>query len=586
MPVRTWPPVVVAAAVGLFIVTVVWRFLTFTGFTNDHYAHLALAQQLLLGERPIRDFADPGWPLTYLLSAAAWRLAGSSLAVEWAVTAVALGLAAACTVAAAYRLSGSVLIAIFVTALEIVIYPRTYSYPKLLAYSIGGLAMIAMAARPSPRRILIMSAVVAMAFLFRHDHGLFIGVAAAGCVVLASHPEGWRTRFQRGAALTIGTGLFLLPWIAFVSLNGGLVQYFQGTLEYARLEARVTMLRSWPRFESAPGKPLLGLRPPSRPLAQVEWTSATLETERQELERRYGLEYVRAGNETHFYYVRDTRAENLRALADDPHVAGTAGLGRVNPPRWRVWLATLSPLRLESALTADPNPVVWLFYLFWALPLLCLTISGARFLRGQERWRGEMPAVVSLSVMAILVNAGFLRNILDVRLPDAIVPAALLGAWALGAAWTGDWRCSVPRSWVRIASAIVLMLTTVAIGQVSAAREQFAYSRLGGGVAGAWNHGIEITNLLRLAHRQVGSSRNSQALVPFFEYLDRCTSQTDRLIVTGEYPDILVAAGRPFASDGVVFGAWYSSVAHQDRTVERLRVRPAPFAIQDRKSGG
>jgi hypothetical protein len=577
--VRRCPPAVVAAAVGLFIATVVWRFLTFTGFTNDHYAHLALAQQLLLGERPIRDFADPGWPLTYLLSAAAWRVAGSSLAVEWAVTATALGLAAACTAAAAYRLSGSVLIASLMTVLEIVIYPRTYSYPKLLAYSIGGLAMIAMAARPSPRRMLIMSAVVAMAFLFRHDHGLFIGVAAAGCVVLASRHEGWRTGFQRGAALTIGTGLFLLPWIAFVSLNGGLVSYFQGALEYARVEARVTMLRSWPRFQLAPGKPLLGLGPASRPLAQVEWTPATLEAERQDLERRYGLEYVRAGDETRFYYVRDTHPDNLRALADDPHVAGTAGLGRVNSPRWRVWLATMSPLRLESALNAEPNAVVWLFWLFWALPLLCLPIGVARFLRGHERWPGEMPVVLSLSVMAILVNAGFLRNILDVRLPDAIVPAALLAAWALGAAWTGDWRCSMPQSWARTAAVIVLMLTTVAIGRVSAVREQFAYSRLGGGIAGTWRHAIEITNLLSLSHRQVGSSRNAQALVPFFEYLDRCTSETDRLIVTGEFPDILVAAGRPFASDGVVFGAWYSSLSHQDRTLERLRLRPGLFAI-------
>ena len=37
--------------------------MTFTGFTNDHYVHLALAQQTLLGDRPVRDFGDSGWPL-------------------------------------------------------------------------------------------------------------------------------------------------------------------------------------------------------------------------------------------------------------------------------------------------------------------------------------------------------------------------------------------------------------------------------------------------------------------------------------------------------------------------------------------
>ena len=75
--------VVAAAASLLFAATLAWRFLTFTGFTNDHYGHLALAQQMLLGDRPVRDFFDPGWPLTYLVSAAGWLAAGDSMAL-WA----------------------------------------------------------------------------------------------------------------------------------------------------------------------------------------------------------------------------------------------------------------------------------------------------------------------------------------------------------------------------------------------------------------------------------------------------------------------------------------------------------------------
>jgi hypothetical protein len=125
----------------------------------------------------------------------------------------------------------------------------------------------------------------------------------------------------------------------------------------------------------------------------------------------------------------------------------------------------------------------------------------------------------------------------------------------------------------------VFILTAAAIDQVSGVREQYAYSRLGGGVDGIGRHANEIANLLRLSHRQAAPSRYAQALVPFFEYLDRCTSQADRLIVTGESPEILVAAGRAFAGDGVVFGAWYSSTTHQARTLEGLRARPALFAI-------
>ncbi len=115
--------------------------MTFTGFTNDHYVHLALAQQTLLGDRPVRDFADSGWPLMYLLSAALWRLAGDTLVVEWGIAAAGFALGAACTVVVGYRLSKSVVIAVLVAILEFLIYPRTYSYPKVLIYAVAAAAI-------------------------------------------------------------------------------------------------------------------------------------------------------------------------------------------------------------------------------------------------------------------------------------------------------------------------------------------------------------------------------------------------------------------------------------------------------------
>jgi hypothetical protein len=67
--------------------------------------------------------------------------------------------------------------------------------------------------------------------------------------------------------------------------------------------------------------------------------------------------------------------------------------------------------------------------------------------------------------------------------------------------------------------------------------------------------------------------------MPFFAYLDRCTSTRDRIIVTGEFPDLVVLSGRRFASDGAVFGAWYSSAARQERTLARLREQPALLVL-------
>ena len=570
--------------------TLAWRFLTFTGFTNDHYAHLALAQQLLLGHRPVRDFTDPGWPLTYLLSAAAWRVAGDGMWVEWTLAATALAIAAACTVIAAHRLSGSLTIALVVTALELAVFPRTYSYPKIVAYAVAACVLAALAARPSRGRIVLMAAVIAAAFLLRHDHGLYIGVASAVCLALARLRSGFGDGGLRQvapaaaasvAALTAATAAFLLPWIVFVALNGGLPAYFETALEFARAEANASNLRSWPRLTLVPGQPVIGLAPPDRPLAHIQWTPETNDALQRTLEGRYGLEFIREGDEGVFYRVIDTSAENLETLGDDPHVAGTTGLGRVRRPAWRELLATLSPLRVAPALHSAANADAWLFWLFWSLPVVAAATLAVRARHYDERWPGEVPLVAALILVAVFVNAGFLRDILRTRFSDAIVPPALLGAWLLGLCWVMRWE---RRSWqraARVLTAIVLIITGTAITTIAETGERLALTGINDGLPGLGARARAVSDLLASAHRQTlaPSSRQAAALMPFFAYLDRCTSTRDRIIVTGEFPDLVVLSGRAFASDGAVFGAWYSSATRQQRTLARLRERPALFVL-------
>jgi hypothetical protein len=571
---------VAAASIGVFVATFVWRFLTFTGFSNDHYAHLALAQQMLLGEHPIRDFSDPGWPLTYVVSALGWYVLGDAMAVEWFIVTAGFALGAAFTVIAAHRLSGSLVIALFVAALQLVIFPRTYSYPKMLAYGAAGWAMLVVAANPSNRRLIATAALIAVAFLLRHDHGAYIGVASAVCVALATGRD-WRLGMRRVAVLASATVGFVVPWALYVSLNGGLVNYFDRALEYARIEANATSLKTSPRFTFVPGVPLFGLARPNRPLAQVSWKPGTTDTQRQALEHRYGLEYVREGDDARFYYVHNATAENIEALVDDPNVAGTVGFGRVQRPVWRELLARVSPLRLAPALHSRQNAQTWLYWLFWSLPVVMIAMLGWRSFHGGDRWPGELAGVAGLAVMTLLVNSGFLRDPLPDRLADAVVPPSLLGAWLIGAVWTTRWRVRSLQTLVGAVALAVLFVTTTAVAAMAALPERMDYTGVREGVQGVRARAIAVGRLLASPHRQVLAppSRISVALMPFFRYLDRCTSSAEQLVVTGDYADVLVLANRGFASDGVTFGVWYSSVAHQAETVADMEARPALFTL-------
>jgi hypothetical protein len=216
---------------------------------------------------------------------------------------------------------------------------------------------------------------------------------------------------------------------------------------------------------------------------------------------------------------------------------------------------------------------------FWGLPLLCGGLAVQHLIRRRERWQGESAVVLSLVVVAVLVNASFLRQSLDVRVSDAVVPAALLGAWALGLCWMPTWRNRPSQGVMQFATVAIVLIAGTAAARVAGLAGQYDESGLPQGLRGVRAHAGEVVQMLRAPHRQDIPSRYSLALRPFFEYIDRCSSTSDRLIVTGEFPDVLVLARRKFAGDGIVFGSWYSSVTHQDRTIARLRADPALFVL-------
>jgi hypothetical protein len=470
----------IGAGAAIFVLAVCFRFLTLVSFSNDEFVALASAQQLLFGEWPTRDFFDPGMPLAYVVSAVFQLMFGRSLFAEGILTAVALAAAAVLTVVAAKRLSGSLTIGVVTALLEILIFPRGYSYPKMLLYAAAPLLLWWYQERAgSAGRLLALAVFVQIAFLFRHDHGLFIGASFACAVALGdgslSTPRDVGRRLGRFVAFA---AVATLPYLIYIAMSGGVVRYFAQGVAFSAAEA--------------------------------------------------------AGN----------------------HL-------------------TIPPF--GPAIDWERNGEAFLFFLFYLLP--CVSAVVLWRTRGQDDARPTFAAVAPVIVLCLLADRAFLRDELWTRLADAFVPASLLFTWLVGG--ISRLRSNGRRvAWRAVASivAFAALLAVVALGRTM---EQLDRAGLFGGLRRMPERFTERSEQLheRFNEHQM-PSRAALALVPFFEYVDRCTASDHRLLLPGFIPEAAVYARRPFAGGrSTILAGFIDTPDDRRRIQERLMTQTVPFVI-------
>jgi hypothetical protein len=468
--VKKWPAVLYIA---LFALAAAFRFLALkNGFVNDHFVYISGGRQMLFGEWPTRDWIDPGLPLMFGASALAQAVFGPTLFAEAVLVSIAFGLAAALTAAAARHLTGSMGLAILAALFEIAIFPRTYSYPKIVAYAFVFWLYGRYLARPDRGRLLAMAAGVAVAFMFRHDHGLFLGAGAVLTICLAREPAAWKTAGREAATFAAILVVLLLPYLIYVQAYGGLWLYFRTGVEFSQREA-------------------------SR--------------------------------------------------------------------QWHVWPRVFGDERpLESALV----------YEFYLLPLIAIGVLLARRTRGD--WRALAAPIAPLALVALLVDFSFIRDPLNTRLADAIVPAVMLGAWLLARACTPS-RLRPVTVPLAFAGTMLMGVSVLAVG--------LTYDEINR--AGLLGHSQDIP--MRFVERTADLRARftdyqlptpaARRLVPFFNYVDRCTSPDDRLLVGGFMVEVPFYSQRLFAAGQEYFGGYFGSDENERFAFDRLQRQRVPFVI-------
>jgi hypothetical protein len=454
----------------VFVVTASYRFLTLRSFTNDHFVHMTPGWQMLSGEWPILDFQDPGHPLMSVVSALGQALMGPTLLSDAVLVVVALGAAAALTVLLVHAMTGSMLLGVTAAAFEVAIFPRSYSYPKILVYAVVFLIFQRYVARPTTARRVAMAVGVAIAFMFRHDHGLFLGAGGALIVALTPPLEGVSRQLRKAIVFGLMAGAMVLPFLIYVEVSEGVWAYFRTGIEFSRREASHSG-RIWPGFSEA--------------------------------ERPYAV----------------------------------------------------------------------LVYLFHALPLLAAVVAFRRP-ASDDRDR-TLALVLPIALVAVLVNLTFLRDPLLTRMADPVVPAVVLGAWLMKEAQTS------PRKRVVLPMALAVAASAAwATLVVGATPDEIERMGLNGLLSVPERFAQRRDQLRARFDPQQMPTRAIAAMVPFFDYVDRCTSPDDRLLTAGFLPEVPYYARRRFAGGQIIFMAGYfESKDNQRQVVERLQHQSVPFVV-------
>jgi hypothetical protein len=526
-------------------------------FTDDHFDRISRARQIArYGELPFRDFFDPGYFLTEMLSAAVQRLAGDHLLGEVIFTSALIAAGVALVMTLVRRVAPSITSVVIVTALAIVVAPRPYDFDKVLFYPLGIWLCWRYVDRRTVPDLLWLAAGAVVAGMFRYDNGLFMAIGGMAAIA-AVHSGEPATLIRRAGVFLAGCIVCALPYLAALQFTSGVRDAADQMIDYARREAARTRIAELPtdvftdfRVERLPAPP------PDR--IQVRWTPES-DSQRPQLEERFRLhDGVLRGEEadrTWLYEIDDSSRENLRALIDDPRVADTHLVDRAT--------AQLVPQESRTARFRRGVPllgtwnIAWstsgaaalLYYVFLGVPIIATIVVFVRSVDRVERAR-----VLSAAAVALPVAIFILRDPIVARIGGAFGPMAIVGTWL----WS-----RVHRSWLARAATAAIALTVVA--------------------ASGFN--IDPSRLSRVIEQAAMSppspalllERDEAALV---DYLRRCTHPDDRVLAAWFAPHLYFFSGRGFAGGMVVtFGGHWSEPDRQHRIVAKLETESVPVVI-------
>jgi len=152
----------------------------------------------------------------------------------------------------------------------------------------------------------------------------------------------------------------------------------------------------------------------------------------------------------------------------------------------------------------------------------------------------------------------------------------VLGAWLLSRAFAR----SSPRlvtAPLALAFAVLMGASVLAVGSTYDEIDRADLRSDWGGVPERLVHQADALRA-RFTDQEL-PTQTTRRLIPFFNYLDRCSTPDDRLLIGGFLVEVPFYAQRLFAAGQENFGGYQGSDASERFAYERLQRQRVPFAL-------
>jgi len=429
----------------------------------------------------------------------------------------------------------------------------------------------------------MLGLVVGIAALFRHDHGVYLGIASMALVWLLHGRAAWRP----ASILAVTCAAVVLPGLVLAQIDRGVIRYFGESVALARQEAGRTT-NSTVRFTIDPSQPLwqhLDAAGPPLPRIGVRWARTLTPEMRARAETDLQLlDPVRRTDASNWSYALDnTSRTHLAAIVSDTRVLDTDGVDRTRfvlttpPPPPPGWMAELARWRIAPGVFRSENASSWLYEVAWLVVLCASFCALPPSLYGAMAAPDvSLPAFRATCLLAGIMLVALLRNPNASRLADVSVPVAILGSWLLGGipramhGWTA-------RLLAIITLTVLLLTSAAAIAVLGDVRHQFQVA--------SFDDADRARRRTREVWDTLGALPSSlsgidEGLQRAATYLRRCTRPTDRIFLGDNLPEMFFFAERPFAAGQLAyFSGFYAAPDQQREAIERWRNQVVPIAL-------